>query len=96
MEENIINLRFDKIVTNLTGNKLGRSVYKKQIESQLEYNKKNVIVFPEQIEDVGISFFQGLCHALLEKFGRKEINTQIEIRAQHKDIIEKFKKTIDL
>lgn len=96
MEENRIELKYDKLVTNLTGNKLGRREYKKQIESNLEYDKMNIIVFPDQIDDVGMSFFQGLCQELLNRFGRKNVKEYIRVQSIHSEIVQKFDKILEI
>lgn len=96
MKDNIIELEYDKLVTNLTGNKLGRAEFKKQIEPKLDYTKLNVIVFPEQIEDVGMSFFQGLYQEIINKFGKNDIESHIQIKSSHIELVEKFNKIISL
>ena len=96
MKDNIIELEYDKLVTNLTGNKLGRAEFKKQIEPKLDYTKLNVIVFPEQIEDVGMSFFQGLYQEIINKFGKNDIESHFQIKSSHIELVEKFNKIISL
>ena len=39
MNEKVIDLKFDKLDTNLAGNRLGNDVFAEQIEPYLEYNK---------------------------------------------------------
>lgn len=96
MEENIIQLEYGKLITNLTGNRLGRKEFRKKIEPNLDFSKKNIIVFPDQIDDVGISFFQGLCQELFDCFGKKDIESKVMVKSKHEEIERKFIKTITI
>lgn len=94
MNENYIYLKFDKLVTNLAGNKFGRSVYKNQVKSSIDYSKKNIIVLSDNIEDVAMSFIQGFCYEIAEKYGKNEAGKIIEIQSNRQDIVNKYKSTI--
>lgn len=96
MDNNYIELKFDKLVTNLAGNKLGRATYKKQVKDKFEFNKKNIIVLDDAIEDVAISFFQGIFHEIVERNGRNEAMKIVGIKSIHQDIVDKFKKTMTI
>lgn len=96
MLNNYIELKFDKLITNLVGNKLGRTTYKNQVQGKIDFDKMNIITFDDAIEDVAISFFQGFCHELVEAHGKKEVNKIIEVQSIHQDIMNKFKKTLTI
>jgi len=94
MANNYIELKFDKLITSLVGNKLGRATYKKQVEKKMDLKKVNIIVFDDVIEDVAVSFFQGICYELVEKYGKKEVGEIIEVQSSRQEIVDKFKKTL--
>lgn len=94
MEEQIIELKFDKITTNLAGNKLGRIVYATQAKEKIDINKINIINLEDNIEDVAMSFIQGFCHEILEKVGKEKAKEIIKVRSSHKGIVDKFNKTM--
>ena len=68
--ENHIELIFPKTITNLAGNRFGKDVYIEQIEKKLDINKKNIIVFPVEIEDIASSFIEGIYKVLGERHGK--------------------------
>ena len=56
---------------------------------RFEVEKKNIIIFPEQIERVAISFFQGFTKELLEAYGKEKMLNMIEIKGNEK-VVKKF------
>ena len=52
MNENKICLEFDKLITDLAGNRYGVSVYETQVEHNVDFNKINIVIFPYEIEDI--------------------------------------------
>ena len=42
---NIIELTFDKTITNLAGNRYGNEVFVKQIEDNIDNTRLNVVIF---------------------------------------------------
>ena len=90
MENNVIELVFDKTIAGLARNDFGYEEYKKQIKDKFEYNKKNVIVFPEQIKKVAISFIQGMFRDILEKVDKCKIEMFVEIRSSSEQLTTKI------
>ena len=78
---NQIELNFKKSITGLAGNPFGKSVYKEQVASKLNPDLENVIVFPDQIEDIAISFIQGFFTELGNKYSYDQIRRIIKIKA---------------
>ena len=89
MENNIINLQFDKDVSGLAGNEYGYEQYKKQLLGKFDMNKNNIIVFPEQIQKIAISFIQGLFGEILEKIDKNDIEKYITIKTSSERLTEK-------
>jgi len=90
MENNIIELSFDKMIAGLAGNDFGYEEYRKQIEGKFDYNKKNIIIFPEQIKKVAISFIQGMFRDILEKINKEIIEEYIEIQSSSDQLTNKI------
>lgn len=89
MEENIINLQFDKDIAGLAGNEYGYEQYKKQLLGKFDMSKNNIIVFPAQIKKIAISFIQGLFGDILEKIDKNNIEKYITIKTSSERLTEK-------
>ena len=87
---NIIELEFDKTISALAGNDYGYGHYKKQIENKFDYNKRNIIIFPEQVKKVAISFVQGMFRDILKKIGKSEIERYVTIKSSSEKLTEKI------
>ena len=94
MENNIINLKFDKMITNLSGNRLGVKVFKDQVKDKFVAEKQNEVVFPQQIEDIASSFIQGLYSEISEKYGKIEAQNFMILTSQNKKAQEKIEESI--
>lgn len=81
MENNIIELKFDKTISGLAGNDYGYEEYKKQIKDKFNHDKKNIIIFPEQIKKVAISFVQGMFKDILKEIDKNEIEKYVIIKS---------------
>lgn len=90
MLNNIINLSFDKTIAGLAGNDYGYEEYKKQIKDKFDYNKNNIIVFPNEIKRVAISFIQGMFRDILEKIDKNEIEKFVTIRSSSEQLTNKI------
>lgn len=90
MENNIIELEFDKTIAGLAGNDYGYEEYKKQIMDKFNYDKKNTIVFPEQIKKVAISFVQGMFKDILKVIDKNEIEKYVIIKSSSEQLTNKI------
>lgn len=89
-EENIINLVFDKTISGLAGNDYGYSEYKSQIDEKIDYNKKNIIIFPDNIRKVAISFIQGMFQEILKNVNKEELEKYIQIKTSYPKLTQKI------
>ena len=90
MENNIIELKFERTIAGLAGNDYGYEEYKKQIREKFDYNKYNTIIFPEQIRKVAISFVQGMFREILEKIDKNEIEKYVTIKSSSEQLTKKI------
>ena len=88
--DNIINLSFDKTIAGLAGNDYGYEEYKKQIKEKFDYDKNNIIVFPNEIKRVAISFIQGMFRDILEKIDKNEIEKFVTIQSSSEQLTNKI------
>lgn len=90
MKENVIKLEFDKTIAGLAGNAYGYEEYKKQIEKRFDYEKKNIIEFPEHIKKVAISFVQGMFKDILKEINKNEIEKYVTIITSSEQLTSKI------
>lgn len=83
---NIINLEFDKTLIALSGNEFGYQTYIVQVKDKLKKNEKNIIVFKDNIQIIGISFVKGLFSELLTEYDVNEIKKIISIKCSTKGV----------
>lgn len=95
MEPIIIKLSFSKNPSGLAGNDAGQKVYAEQIAPFLSgYNGDTsiVIVFPDYVERIAISFIQGLTKSLADQYGRSALSRMISFRTSNSVLSEKIAK----
>ena len=90
MENNIIELDFDKTISALAGNDYGYEEYKKQIKDKFDYDKINKIIFPDQIKKVAISFVQGMFADILKIIDKNEIEKYVIIKSSSEQLTRKI------
>jgi len=90
MENNIIELKFERTIAGLAGNDYGYEEYKKQIKGKIDYKKNNTIIFPEQIRKVAISFIQGMFREILERIDKNEIEKYVTIESSSEQLTKKI------
>ena len=90
MNNNIIELNFDKTISGLAGNNYGYEEYKEQIMNKFDSKKMNTIIFPSQIKKVAISFIQGMFRDILKQIDKKEIDKHIIIKSSSEQLTKKI------
>lgn len=89
---NVFELSFeDKTISNLTGNKYGRTIFESQIKPDIVYGKPITIIFPKYIDNIASSFIQGFFDEMVGEIGVHGIEQDVEICS---DTIENIKKYI--
>lgn len=91
--KNKIFLTFEKDITRLVGEDCGNNTYLNQIKDNIKFDMMNVIVIPEHIQDVSISFTKGLTKDLLKVIYLDEFGDLFDFEGNPK-ICEKMKKSV--
>lgn len=74
----VVNLVFDRAITNLVGNRFGRATYKDQIAEKMTDEGVSAIL-PEFIEDIASSFYEGMYAELNEQYGTERAHELLSI-----------------
>lgn len=85
---NLIYLEFDKTLIALSGNDFGQETYIDQVKDKIKKNMKNIIVFNDNIQIIGISFVKGLFSELLKEYDINELKNLISIKCSTKGVEE--------
>ena len=92
MEE--IVLKVISGVASLSGNDLGKQVFKSQYKEFFEKNGTVCVVIPDAVERIGISFVQGFIHDIAEKHGKGNTKKYITIKASNPKLKQKFEESM--
>lgn len=86
MKTNPITLEFPNILSRITGNDYGLSIYNSQIAPRIKKDMINEIIFPDHITGISISFIQGLMGEELNKYGTEKIFEHFTFSSPHEDV----------
>ncbi|MDD3187027.1 MAG: hypothetical protein PHD02_00955 [Bacilli bacterium] len=86
----IIKLEFEKTLTRLAGNPFGVKVFSEQVESNIDWNELNKIIFPEQINRIAISFIQGFAKEILKRIDKNDIEKVFDFEVSSEELKEKI------
>ena len=86
---NIIKLKFEPTATRATGSMYGYATYNDQIKPKIKEDEKNVIVFPDNIKAIGISFVRGT------KYGKQGVLEHFEFKSNNENLVGKIIKSIN-
>lgn len=78
---NEIRLEFNKSITKLAGYDHGKDTYIKQIKNHIDYSTINILVFPENINQLASSFVEGLFEEIIEKIGLSNVEKIFQIKS---------------
>lgn len=96
MENNIVQLSFNKTLTNLVGNRFGRATYSEQVKDRFDESKINIAVIPDRIEDVATSFVQGFYSSLSEDKGKEYALKMLRLETDNPGTMEKINLSIEV
>lgn len=81
MCKNLFELKVDKTFSRLSGNRFGRSVFEEQVKDTISYMDKIIIIFPDFIKKVGVSFIQGFFEEMISTLGINEFENNVDIKS---------------
>lgn len=91
---NNIDLEFNKSITRLAGNPYGREVFNNQVKDKIDYNKINILNFPDNIEKIASSFVQGFFAEIVAKIGYEQVFEKIKVKSIHETLVENIYKDL--
>lgn len=94
MKINKIELEFPTILSRITGNDYGLSIYESQIVPKMRQDTINEIIFPKHITGISISFIQGLMGEELNKYGTEKIFDHFIFTSVHEDVKKSIEESV--
>lgn len=94
MSANMIEIKVEKSLSNLAGNRFGRQVFSEQIKDKLDENKTNIIVIPSRIDDIASSFVQGIYSEISENYGKKKAHLLMVLKSSNEEVMQKIEDSI--
>lgn len=91
--EKIIELKFNNTISRLAGNSFGQDIYNQQVEEKVDFSAINIIVIPNNIENIAISFVQGFTEKIFQCINKEEFYNHFVIQGNEK-IVNKFRKSV--
>lgn len=86
MSEQKIELKFQKDLSKLAGNRFGRTTYDEQVKEIIDFSKKIIFVFPSGIDRIASSFVQGFFDSIMLEIGWSGIQEKIEFESSITDL----------
>lgn len=83
---NDFELEFDKMITKLAGNPLGKQVFQQQLMGKVDYESMITIRFPDRIDTIASSFIQGFFEEIVKNIGIRGIEDKVTIISSIPDI----------
>ena len=91
---NKIMLDLPNTLTRISGNEYGQSVFNNQVKSKISTTEINEIIFPDNVEGVGISFVKGLMGTMIDKYGKEKIFDHFTFTSNKDDVVKSVKESI--
>lgn len=82
--ENVVNLNFDKTLSNLAGFDFGVKTFKEQMEGKLDITKEFKVKFPPNIKGAASSFVQGLFAEIINSIGVNKTKEYLQVISENK------------
>jgi hypothetical protein len=83
---NNFELKFDKTITKLAGNPLGKQIFQEQIMGKIDYESHISIIIPDRIDTIASSFIQGFFEDIVSNIGISGIEDKVKIISSIPDI----------
>ena len=69
--------------------------HSKKRQTKDKENEKNIIVFPDNIKAIGISFVQGMMTDEIIKYGKQGVLEHFEFKSNNANVVEKIIESIN-
>lgn len=94
---NMINLKFPSQLSRISDYDYGKKIFDEQIKDQFLCNQTNLLVFPDEIVYVAISFVQGVIGGIYEvcpEINKNNIMDYIEVHSIHEKVVSRVIRNI--
>lgn len=96
MEEKV-KLPIEKGMTALSGFDYGNECFEKYVKDAYSANDDFiVVVIPEEVRRMGISFVQGFVSQIAKEYGVSNVIKHISVESQNQRIVDKFYNSIEV
>ena len=80
----------------LTGNPEGIKIFKEQVLDKFDWNGINEIIIPDDVSWISLSFVQGFCSEVFDRFGKENIHNHILFSTDNPFVMMQIKRTLPL
>lgn len=84
-------LDLNTTITRLAGNEYGQRIFIEQVKDKINYNKENIIIFPDIIENIAISFVQGFAKEIIRNVSTDKVHEIVKIEGRDKVVSNFYK-----
>lgn len=77
----------------LNSSQFGEFIYKNQVEEHIDFSEKSIIVIPEEINNISISFILGFMKNIFLKIEKEDFLNTFEIEGNPK-VVQKFYRSL--
>lgn len=95
MENNTVELTFDKKTPYLAGFDFGKATYEQQVSGRLDLTKDFVVTFPTTVEGAASSFVQGLFNNMIEQIGITALEDRLTLQAKDEKTSNEIRRRIE-
>lgn len=88
MNDITINLSFPVTIQRLTDNPYGKKTYAEQVADKIDFEKMNIIHFPDHIIRASSSFVQGFFTEIVNKIGYDNLHEHITIDSANQSLVD--------
>ena len=80
----------------LTGNPEGIKIFKEQVLDKFDWNGINEIIIPDDVSWISLSFVQGFCSEVFDRFGKENIYKHIHFSRENPFVMSQIRRTLPL
>ena len=96
MKENEIYFNIPNDEYFLIGKQCGKEDRMKYLRKMLKDDTKNIIIIPDTVTHISISYINGLIGPEIKKYKPNELNNHIELKTNYASLEQNIQKSLDL